>query len=635
DAIAATLDQAADWAHNGIIYTPLTTPEPGAPDQTSQAVRQGQIALWPYAMTHDVDNLAFAIALLPRPALPHPLRIDNSDALVISRGSQQPPAAWRWLAFLSRQPLAAVVTNPRVAPARRSLMTHSALWDHRDAEARQVVLNALAQPAPSRASLDQAALTALRAAWHAALQGAASDAALRAAQTALDAARAQHAAASPQTTVPPFVVAAPPSRTAPADATTISFGAFADHPTVIRQLITAFQADNPDIVVDLKDSYAANLSGDEAALAETFDCFTTSGFPVSTTVTATLDLQPLLDADSSIDADDIPQQLRAPYRHGNAVHGLPYLVKLQTLSYNPRVFAAAGLSIPAVTWTRADVLAAAEALTRQEDAAPQYGYADSATQLVNMVFFLKLFGAELARVTAAGVEPALNDPSVQAIAADYVTLLRRASPHEQIMGYGPPIPEQEVLGTLIEDGRVAMWLNLGNVGWGPESRHPDVAVAPLPLGEYDAGVQIIEPVSSFYIAARTPQQQACWRLFRAISSALEIVRLPGMGGQTIFPARRSVVEAMAANAQTLSRAHDVYLTYLDVLEHTPLQRDASPRLPPMYEWWLAQAIDQALQGDGDVAQALDQAQHKAVVYTDCVRSGNDNAVCVQQADPSW
>jgi hypothetical protein len=54
----------------------------------------------------------------------------------------------------------------------------------------------------------------------------------------------------------------------------------------------------------------------------------------------------------------------------------------------------------------------------------------------------------------------------------------------------------------------------------------------------------------------------------------------------------------------------------------------------MYEWWLAQAIDQALQG-GDIAQALDQAQRKAVVYTDCLWSGNDNAVCVQQADPSW
>lgn len=577
DAIAATLDQAAGWAHNGIIYTPLTAPESGALGQVDQAVRQGQIALWPYAMTHDVaDTLAFATALLPRPALPQPLSIDTRDALVISRGSQQPQAAWRWLAFLSRQPLETVVTNPRVAPARRSLLDHSDLWDHLDAEARQVVLNALAQAPPSRASLDQAALTALRAAWHAALEGTAADEALRTAQTALDTARAQHAATSLQTTVPPFVVAAPPSRTASAGATTIAFGAFADNPTMIRQLITAFQADNPDIVVDLTVSYAANMSGDAAALAETLDCFTTSGFPVSTIVTTTLDLQPLIDADSSIDADDISQQLRAPYRHGNAVHGLPYLVQLQTLSYNPRLFAAAGLPIPTVTWTRADVLAAAEALTQKDDTAPQYGYADSATQLVNLVFFLKLFGADLARVTAAGVEPTLNDPAVQAIAADYVTLLRRASPHEKIMGYEPPMPEQEVLGTLIQDGRVAMWLNLGSVGWEPESRRPDVAVAPLPLGEYDAGVQIIEPVSSFYISAQTTQQQACWRLFRAISDTLEIVRLPGPEGQTIFPARRSVVEAMAANAQTPSGAHDVYLTYLDVLEHTPLQRDSSP-----------------------------------------------------------
>ena len=66
-------------------------------------------------------------------------------------------------------------------------------------------------------------------------------------------------------------------------------------------------------------------------IAASADCFSWWGAPGTNEFTATLDLQPLIDADATFDRDDYPAGLLTPFRQGDGLYGLPYAVNFRTL----------------------------------------------------------------------------------------------------------------------------------------------------------------------------------------------------------------------------------------------------------------------------------------------------------------
>jgi len=63
-------------------------------------------------------------------------------------------------------------------------------------------------------------------------------------------------------------------------------------------------------------------------------------------LTATLDLQPLIDADASFPRDDYPTALLTPYRRNGGLYGLPWGITSRAVVYNKDLFEAAGLAEP-------------------------------------------------------------------------------------------------------------------------------------------------------------------------------------------------------------------------------------------------------------------------------------------------
>src|SRR5262249_51228689 len=143
----------------------------------------------------------------------------------------------------------------------------------------------------------------------------------------------------------------------------------------IRGAVRVFNQNNPEVFVQLTTIEPTSASFGLADAAATSDCFMWWHTPKLGEVTATLDLQPLLDTDAGFGSTDYPAALLAPFRQGSGLYGLPYAVGWRILTYNKQAFDAAGLRYPGADSTLDDFLNAAQKLTTGEGANKRYGFA--------------------------------------------------------------------------------------------------------------------------------------------------------------------------------------------------------------------------------------------------------------------
>ena len=86
----------------------------------------------------------------------------------------------------------------------------------------------------------------------------------------------------------------------------------------------------------------------------------------------------------------------------------------------------------------------------------RYGYAALGAQTDDILLFLALFDAQVARDGA----PNFLDPKVGQALRYYLDLLRTYSPHESIQGYASNMAIGGEAFELIDEGRVGMWFDL-------------------------------------------------------------------------------------------------------------------------------------------------------------------------------
>jgi ABC-type glycerol-3-phosphate transport system substrate-binding protein len=560
---------------------------------------------------------------------------------VMSGGTQHPEAAWRWLAFLSRHETSLVLQSRigvSVVPARKSVAEQIGYWQQLEAENAAALRAALDDPAAWRPAGPPLAIFGEDP--NGELYGNVLSAVLggeRAIRDVLREAQAtveQRRATKPSTPVPPepIVVATPPQ--APAGVPAIAFGAPSASVDQARRLAERFNADNPGIFVTVRDisPSSGNVSSDTrirslAEVVATNDCFSFFGPLDSAAVTATLDLQPLIDADPTVAIDDYPAALLGPFRRGTALHGLPETVYFRALHYNQAAFDAAGVAHPSADWTLDDLLAAAQRLSSGNGPNRHYGFASLGSQRSEVFFFLDRMNARETAGSGAEQRPRFTDPQVVRAARAYLDLLHAASPHARLQGYRRDDQRDDGY-EPIRTGRAAMWFDFGLGLLGGMRAPPGFvhAVAPPPLRASAATANDFA-VRALAISATTQQPEACWAWLKYLSGSAA-----NTGG---FPARRSLAESAAFLQQAPPGAAEVYRAYRAAFEHVNTA-DALPdrERSPIDYYWFFRALDRAL-GGADLERELADAQLLTEQFMVCVQGGAPASECATQVDPEY
>jgi multiple sugar transport system substrate-binding protein len=459
--------------------------------------------------------------------------------------------------------------------------------------------------------------------------------ALRDAQARLEELRAQ-AQLTPTAVVAsgPIVVATPqPAVAASPDAITISFGSLPGPggPDAVRKLADSFNQSQPEIFVQVKD---VNFGPEPVTIndvAASHDCFSWWGPPQQNEITATLDLQPLLDADASNIQSDYPAALLAPFRQGGALHGLPTSVNFRLLSYNQTAFDAAGVPHPTADWTLDDLLDAAQRLTTGGDEDRQYGFVSLGNQVGDLQFFVRQMGASPTTGSAENEQPNFTDPKLAQAVRAYLDLVRTASPDQEIQGYKRGGWSSESY-DLASQGRAAMWFDYGfgfsSALGGQPTQGFSVAIAPPPLGGSAVAAEDFN-AAGLFISATSPNPQACWAWLKALSENVP-------RGYDGFPARISIAESDAFLDQAPEGAAEVYAAYRGALDRAPSDAATGRGFgsPDIDFYWFFRAVDRALQGE-DLDRELADAQALTEQFVGCVRASEEPAACAAQVDPEY
>jgi ABC-type glycerol-3-phosphate transport system substrate-binding protein len=639
------LKRIADLIASGAIYAPpysqaALSGSPLDPDDTEliKQIESGQMGMWSNDLCcYDPSSLklAFKVGVTP---FPQPVfsYFSSVDGYSMSSGTLNPEAAWRFISFLSQQNYTAgLKLAADTLPARRSIAESNGYWQSLDPD-NAAALNAVLNDPKAQSFVhhnQQSGIsgneydTLLRTV----LSGAqTAQVALAQLQRTRDDALAQQPPAEP----PPdrIVVATPQPEPAPG-ATKIVFGASPFLVQPLRRLASAFNAQNPTLFVEVKEVSSGGGPPRLTDIANRTDCFTYVGAPPANQITATLDLQPLIDADSSGAFNDYPAALLTPLRAGTGLYGLPYAVYFRSIHYNKALFDADHLSYPTPDWTTDDFLHAAQQLTHNVGTAKQYGFAATGDATRELMFFLDRMGASATTGSGDALQPAFTDPQVIQAARAYADLLRTASPNTRLQGYrlGGGGGGNDAY-PLIGGGQVGMWLDFGTnflLNYDPNTK-PSFAwdLAPPLLGTSTITLNDFD-VRAFAISAKNSQPDACWSWLKYLST--QDVPLA-----SAYPVRPALAQSATFTSQTPPGAAAVYQSYQAALQRT---RNDDPRLQPPDRthfdyYWFFRAVDHAIQGK-DLERELDDAQVKTQQYLTCVRGGLSGPECAPQVDPTY
>lgn len=588
-----------------------------------QMISDQKIGIWPTNMDINISP-SFRIGVIRLPPIPQSPYAQTQDmrGYLMSRGTHDPAAAWRWLSFLSRQPLQIQQLGTAESfpvPVRRSIAQQLKTWESMEPETRSAMESAMESPAPTvpNAAYDVDIILALSDI----IQGVITehkpiDQVLQAEQAALS---QKLASRTPVPTAAPPIVDTPIPQSDP-NTKTIIFGGWPATTDAARNLVNIFNKQHPGEAVRL-----GSLSVDPRdlhAMAAQFDCFIgwTSPEPHNTGDLA--DLQSLASADLKQIQPDYPTALLAAYQIDGGTYGLPYLTFLRSLGYNHALLAQEGVPDLTSDWSADDFLMYAQQMRKDHGKERSYGFAGNRPN--DVFFFLDRFQAEPVRFTDSAITLRFTDAQVERALAYYIQLLKSASPHTSLQGYRGGDAE-DPMAALIASGQIGMWLDSAG---GPANAPSDTRHIAALFGGKHAGRHDVYSMG-LYISQRTPMASVCWEWISFLSQ--QQVEWSGIG----FPARRSV-----APSATLGGSYDenkainqAYQAALDAPGQPVVDNDPLVGGTVNY-YWFYQAIDHALQGQ-DLHKELQQAQQTTQSYISCVQAGDSGQTCARQADPAY
>lgn len=579
-------------------------------DRLQVMVKDRQAAMWADAVAsyddygHD-PHLRVGMAPLPEMGkAAHPMW---TRGYFISAGTRHPQASWRWVKFLSEQP----VEQYYLVPARHSMASASSFWQELDGGNRAALEYTLTHTATPN---DEAA-EGLEVALKAMLEDEKPTG--EALSLAQEEAVALFLETSAVSSLP--VTVATPEPTPESSQTHITFFPKGDwQRAVYDKLASQFKVAHPDIEVRIgsppvweDDMTWANYL---QKLRQEADCF--SQMIISSPLTeGILQLDPFVEADSTFSLDDFPPAILARCTDQGSLWALPCGSNPLFLFYNRDLFAAAGVETPRADWTVEDFVSAALALGSPDEANETdriYGFQAFPSDCLE-AFLAFLYGwYNTAWIDASGgtVRPFLDSPPMIEAMEHFRTLIQETM-------YPLPVDLGGVFVVVLGDhagkvgtGQVAMWVTW----WFLYDMAPplDFEVGVVSWPQMNGGLS----VSGFYISAETESPQACWEWIKFLSitqpELIDDLPVQWLALEDPMLEERMGEEALAA--------------YLTILESEslpprgslPMWADAIPY------YWLKDAFREVLEEGTDPSAVLAEAQAEAQAWVDCLNQADDN-----------
>lgn len=631
---------AAVRRYADMMRTPGVTPElPAGRAGLTQAyamVSDGRAAMWTdFASDHPSHPSGTSIyASRDIGVVPFPSDsqgdtnpVQEAFGYVMSAGTTQPEAVWRWLSFLTRQ---GPVSQMMGMAARRSAAEGSGFWDGLDDDLAAALRYALEHPFvtnPANASLTRALSQALAAVLQ---EGQDVEQAL---------AEAQQAALAAEPEAPPKAGFHVPPVPTPAqgedEAVTITFISSFRDPAAYRALAEGFHEIHPDIKVDVQSFTLSGSSGIVGIeqMAANGDCFRfAAGSITPGEAQYLLSLDPLLNATPSFPRDDYYPSFWQMCEQGGQLWCLPYDGRVGVVHYNKALFDAAGVPYPQPEWTLDDLVAKALALTQGEGADKQYGFSGYTNEELALGVVLRLRGGALWDMAASPPRPQFDAPTVVDAVRWYANLASADGIRPVVhlnLPWDQMLKETQPAIYLVEGGKVAMWTQYADMDPYLQRAIPSMGTVPFP--RYNSHSTFAALVDAHYISAQTEHPQACWDWLTFLGE--QVTAVAGA------PVRRSLTDSADFRQHVGADVADAYLAALQASDPA-LVLGAQPSWMGSANRWFYEAYDAVLDG-GDAEQALGEAQRKAKAFVTCVETRHNlegrelTEACALQIDPEY
>lgn len=669
--IIGAFKKYADLVNRGVIYAqPMyamadgmgagkiagNSVNPSIPTDPTQMVRDGKIAIWNEGVLFTGDPTSpappFTVGHAVQPFTAGSDLNLGSEGYMISGGTKNPAEAWAFIEWLSRQSVTTYSgpAYPGYLNARKSLdakQTTSESDDKQrqsDYEYTLANLPVLTNYPNQDFSVAYAVLGSITMLFENPPKTPEEVLATTVKQIQ-DYTNTPQTTPSPTPDIRPVIVATPEAQGAGPDQTAISFASYGTSLTDMRRALKNFKTQEPGIFVKLiqTDNITTTMTISEAANRS--DCFLwNQGIPVSDQDVGTLaDMQPLLDADTTIKTSEIPQALLDIYRNNGRLIGFPHNYNTRGLVYQPALFSTVGLTAPSAEWTPDDFLKAAKALT----ANGVFGYSSMGNYTNDLTFWVNRFGGSLVQGTGKNVRPNYTDPATikgidwwLKLVSEHHVMPKPALDYRRDATNNTPDPSWE----LQTQGKIAMWLDTSLGSYDPATASTDpaskpaflAAMAPPPVGTLGLLSSDMTMIG-YHISATAANPQACMRLIDYMSQQSNV------NAYGNIPARTA--QAHDALFEEQNRYLLPLRDALEPLVQKPLTVNTDSNSQYMVEqYWLIEALDIVLNKKADLVGALTKAQTATNAYIDCVAKiapntpagkGDTNATCAKKADPNY
>lgn len=659
-----------DLVNRGVIFTqPMyasgdvgmsagNTMAGGGATDPIQMIRDGKIAIWNEGALFTGDPTtpapSFSVGHAVQPLTKASDLNLGSEGYMISGGTKNPAAAWTFIEWLSRQSVTPASNSP-VYPgflnARKSLTAKQPSSESDDPQRQSDYEYTLAHlpVLSSYPSQDYTVAYSILGSTYLLFENppkSAEQVLAATIQNLQDNINSFQLTPSPTPDIRPVIVATPEAQVASADQTEISFAAYGSSLSDMRRALKNFKTQEPGIFVKLVQTDIMTTTISFADATKRSDCFLwNQGIPVSDQDVALLaDMQPLLDSESDIKTNDIPQALLDIYRNNGRLIGFPHSYNLRGLVYQPALLSNAGLKAPTAEWTPADFLSAAKALT----ANGVYGYSSMGNYIGDISFWVNRFGGALVQGTGKNIQANYTDPNTIKGIAWWLAL---ASEHHvmptPVFDYRSDVtnPTSDNSWELQSQGKIAMWFDtsLGSYDPATISNDPTIAkpafiaaMAPPPVGSTGLLSNDVAMLG-YHIVATTANPQACMRLINYLSTQASV------NAYGNIPARTT--QSSDALFEEQNRYMLPLRDALIPLLQKPLTITSDSNSQNMIEqYWLIEALDTVLNKKANLAGALAKAQTATNAYLACTAKilpntpagkGDTNASCAKKADPNY
>lgn len=392
------------------------------------------------------------------------------------------------------------------------------------------------------------------------------------------------------------------------------------------QLIADFVASEPGVGAVILES---TNSTDLAVLAESYDCFIlpTNAVPGSD-LTPVLNLDPLIDTDTTFDRNDVIGNTLAQLQEDNKTWALPLAIQPQMLEYDPEVFAWAGVPGPVNGWT-ADVFTDALRMLKSYDPDMMPFVANDPSGAYIMMLIGAYGGLPLDYrtdpVSVNFTDPANADAIRQVLDLAKEGYIAYNGLTDVVGGAANVLEGGEI--SAITTNTLSQFNLRGPGGPLPPGTEEETSMLTTTYPQGSSFGVIAYEITTGYISATAQNPDVAYRFLSAVARSPQL--FSGM------PARQSLVnDPVVASAQ----GPEVATVYQQL---DTLLRDPNTIVFPTYSagrgrsavnfiegYWLNRAMDRYVLENADLEYELAEAEMLTLAYQDCAAN-----IVINETDP--